>query len=83
MQQGISEPVFYGDLVYQFKRIVGQPGFCDQLKKIIKRSKRVGYNMDIIRRSACWIVSPITVYSFKSAGCSLMLVFGWVHRGST
>ena len=23
LQQGISEPIFYGDLVYKFKRIVG------------------------------------------------------------
>ena len=27
LQQGISEPVFYGDLVYKFKRIVGKPNF--------------------------------------------------------
>ena len=45
MQQGISEPVFYGDLVYKFKIIVGKPNFSDQFKKIIKRNKRVGYNM--------------------------------------
>ena len=32
LQQGISEPVFYGDLVYRFKRIVGN--FSDQFKKI-------------------------------------------------
>ena len=25
LQQGISEPIFYGDLVYKFKRIVGKP----------------------------------------------------------
>ena len=25
LPQGISEPVFYGDLVYKFKRIVGKP----------------------------------------------------------
>ena len=25
LQQGISEPVFYGDLVYKFKRVVGKP----------------------------------------------------------
>ena len=25
LQQGISEPIFYGDLVYIFKRIVGKP----------------------------------------------------------
>ena len=27
LQQGVSEPVFYGDLVYKFGRIVGEPGF--------------------------------------------------------
>ena len=32
LQQGISEPVFYGDLVYKFKRIVGKPSLCDQFK---------------------------------------------------
>ena len=25
LQHGISEPIFYGDLVYKFKRIVGKP----------------------------------------------------------
>ena len=49
---GISEPVFYGDLVYKFKRIVGKPNLSNQFKKIIKRYKRVGYNMDIMRQSA-------------------------------
>ena len=35
LQQDISEPVFYGDLVYKFKRTVGKPYFSDQFKKII------------------------------------------------
>ena len=48
-QQYISEHVSYGDLVYKYKRIVGKPNFSNQFKKIIKRYKRVGYNMDIIR----------------------------------
>ena len=34
LQQGISEPIFYGDLVYKFKRIVGKPNFSDQFKKL-------------------------------------------------
>ena len=36
LQQGISEPIFYGDLVYKFERIVhvGKPNFSDQFKKI-------------------------------------------------
>ena len=46
LQQGISRPIFYGDLVYKFKRIVGKPNFSDQLKKIIKRYIKVGYNLD-------------------------------------
>ena len=64
LQQSISEPVFYGDLVYKFKRIVGKLSFSDRFKKIIKRYKRVGYNMDIMRPSACLVVNPITVYSY-------------------
>ena len=64
LQQGISEPISYGDLVYKFKRIVGKPNFSDQFKKIVKRSIRVGYNLDIMRQSACLVLNPITVYSY-------------------
>ena len=42
LQQGISEPIFHGDLVYKFKRIIGNPNFSDQFKKIIKRYIKVG-----------------------------------------
>ena len=63
-QQGISEPIFYGDLVYKFKRIVGKSNFSDQFKRIVKRYIRVGYNLDIMRQSACLVLNPITVYSY-------------------
>ena len=49
LQQGISEPIFYGNLVYKFKRIVGKPIFSDQFKKKVNRYIRVGYNLDIMR----------------------------------
>ena len=55
---------FYGDLVYKFKRIVGKPNLSDQFKKIVKRYIRVGYNLDIMRQSACLVLNPITVYSY-------------------
>ena len=62
LQQGISEPIFYGVLVCKFKRIVGKSNFSDQLKKIVKRY--VGYNVDIMRQSACLVLNPITVNSY-------------------
>ena len=38
--------------------------FSDQFKKIVKRYIRVGYNLDIMRQSACLVLKPITVYSY-------------------
>ena len=64
LQQGISKPIFYGDLVYKFKRIVGKPNFSDQFKIIVTRYIRFGYNLDIMRQSACLVLTPITVYSY-------------------
>ena len=63
LQQGISEPIFYGDLVYKFKRIVGKLNFNGLFKNIIKCYIKVGYSFDAIRQSACLILNPITLYS--------------------
>ena len=63
LQQDISELIFYGDFVYKFKRIVGKPNFSDHFKKIIKRYIKVGYNLDVMRQSACLVLNPITVHS--------------------
>ena len=55
MQQGISEPIFYDDLVYKFTQISGKSNFSDQFKKIVKRYMRFGYNLDIMGQSACLV----------------------------
>ena len=34
MQQGISNPEFYGGLVYKFKKIIGNPNFSYLFKRI-------------------------------------------------
>ena len=65
LQQGISEPLFYGDLVYKFERIVGKPDFRDQFKKIVKRYIRVGYNLDIMLQSACLVLNATTIYKLS------------------
>ena len=64
LKQGLSEPEFYGDLVYKFKKIVGRNDFSDQFKKITIRYKRIGYNMNVMRQTACLVVNPITANSF-------------------
>ena len=35
--QGVSEPEFYGDLVYKFRKIIGKNDFPNHFKKIIVR----------------------------------------------
>ena len=64
LNQGLSEPEFYGDLLYKFKKIAGRADFSDQFRKIIVRYKRIGYNINIMRQSACLVFNPITVNNF-------------------
>ena len=64
--QGLSEPEFYGDLVYKFKKIRGMTDFSDQFRKIIKRYKRIGYNLNVMRQSACLVINPITVDGYAA-----------------
>ena len=37
--------------------------FSDQFRKIIMRYKRIGYNLNVMRQSACLVINPITVDS--------------------
>ena len=62
MQQGISNPEFYGDLVYKFKKIIGNPNFSD----LFKRFRRTRYNLDIIRQTACLVFNPIMVDDYAA-----------------
>ena len=42
LQQGISEPKSFGDLVYKVKKTVGKPKFSDQFEMTIISVKRKG-----------------------------------------
>ena len=66
LHQGLSEPEFYGDLVYKFKKIRGITDFSDQFRKIIMRYKRVGYDLNVMRQSACLVINPITVDGYAA-----------------
>ena len=62
--QGLSEPEFYGALVYKIRKIIGKNDFPYQFKKIIIRYKNIGYNIDVLQQTACLVVNPIKVNSF-------------------
>ena len=76
LHQGLSEPEFYGDLVNKFKKIRGITDFSDQFRKIIMRYKRIGYNLNVIRQSACLVINPITVDGYAA----LFIARRWIGR---
>ena len=49
---------FYGDLVYKFKKLIGSNDFSFQFRKIITRYRRIGYNLNVMRQSACSVFLP-------------------------
>ena len=66
LQQGISEPEFYGDLVYRIRKLVGKSIFSEQFRKLINRYKRIGYNPYVMRQTACLVINPTSVDSYAS-----------------
>ena len=61
LQQSISEPEFYGDLVYRFRKTVGKSNISEQFRKLMNRYKRIGYSLDIMRQTSCLVINPVIV----------------------
>ena len=40
--------------------------FSDQLRKIIMRYKRIGYNLNVMLQSVCLVINPINVISYAA-----------------
>ena len=55
--QGLSESEFYGDL--KFRNIIPF-----HFKKINVHYKKIGYNRDVLRHTACLVVNPMKVNNF-------------------
>ena len=64
LSEGLSEPEFYGDLVYKFKKLIND--FSFQFRKIITRYRRIGYNLNVMRQSACLVFNPIMVDNYAA-----------------
>ena len=72
--QGHSEPGFYSDLVYKFRRIIGKYDFPYHFRKISVRYKMIGYNIDVLQQTACLVVNPIKINAFA-------YLFDWTTVG--
>ena len=55
----------------------GVTGFSDRFRKIIMRYKRIGYGLNVMRRSACLVVGPVAV-----GGCAALFGCAPVGRAS-
>ena len=54
LRQGLSEPEFYGDLVYKLKKIVGSYNFSAQFIKIFSHYKRFAITLMYGNRLHAW-----------------------------
>ena len=63
LQQGIADPEIYDGLVYRFRKTAGKSNCSEQIGKLINRYKRIGYNLALMRQTACIVVNPIMVDS--------------------
>ena len=50
--------------MYKFRKIIGKNDFPYHFKQITVRYKKIGYNMDVLRQTACLVVNPTKVNSF-------------------
>ena len=66
LHEGLSEPEFYGGLVYKFKKLKGKNDFSFQFRKIITRYRRIGYNSHVMRQSACLVFNPVNDDNFAA-----------------
>ena len=73
LRQGLSEPDFYGNLVYKLKKIIGSNSFSAQFIKIISHFKTIDFNINVLQQTAFLVVNPITVGNFAFlSNCTLV-----------
>jgi hypothetical protein len=55
LRQGISQPGFYGIVIYKLRKILGHDNFSAVFIKIIKRFSKIGYDPTFLRHTACLV----------------------------
>ena len=65
LRWGLLEPMFYGDLVYRLKKIVGSDVFFSaRFVEIISHYKKIGKNINLLQQTVCFVVGPVAVFGF-------------------
>ena len=67
LREDLSEPESYGDSVYKFKTLIGRNDFSFQFRIIIASYRRIGYNLNVLRQSACLVFNPTMVDQYAAA----------------
>ena len=65
--KGISDPVFYGDLVYKLRRVRGSTNFIVSRTKIVKGLRCRQYDPSIIEKTIGLVLGPCTDSSLSIA----------------
>ena len=76
LREGLSKPEFYGDLVYKFKKLMGRNDFSFYFRKITTRYRRIGYILNVMRQSACLVLTQ----SWFITKLSSLIARRWVRR---
>ena len=72
VSQGITHPVFYGDLVYKLRKVKGETNFISSGSKIVKRLRRRQYDPTSIERIICLVLGTFTaLYKSFLKRCTL------------
>ena len=58
LSEGLLEPEFMVTCIYKFKKLIGSNDFSFQFRKIKTRYRRIGYNLNVMRQSACLVFNP-------------------------
>ena len=53
-------------MVPKLRKNVSRTDFSDQFRKVVMYYKCTGYNINVMRQSACLVINPIAVDSFAS-----------------
>ena len=64
-QKKSNDQVKFAAINFRIK-IRGMVDFSDQFRKIVMRYKRIGYNLNVMRQSACLVINQIKVDGYAA-----------------